>query len=319
MPIATRNSVLYVCRTGEDDTKGLKVAELAWSWESEKYVTPDMTLMAEHVTETGLTGIAYQKEPSSILWGHRYDGLTVGMTYLREQDVVGWHRHPTDGEVESISTIPDDGYNEVWAIIRRTVGGSTVRYVEMMAQQFNDDADTYTANKGLNAFFVDCGITYNGVAATTITGLDHLEGESVAVLADGSYVAPKTVSGGQITLSVAATVVHAGLPYTGTIETMRPELSLRDGTAQGRVKNIIGGHVRTYNSGPFKVGRDESHLDDCFDKDRVLTLGAPYPLFTGDIPFSLDANYNKAGRMVIVQDKPMPLTVVAIMQDISIG
>ena len=319
MPIPTRNSVLYAVRTGLDDSKSLKIAELAWSWESEKYVTPDMAIMAEHVTETGLVGIAYQREPASILWGHRYDGLPVGFTYLREQDVVGWHRHPIDGEIESMATIPGDGYDEVWAIINRTIDGNTVRYVEMMAKQFNDDKDTYIANKGLNAFFVDCGITYTGVATTTITGLDHLEGESVVALADGSYVSPRTVTGGQITIPVAATVAHVGKAYTGIIQTMRPEISLRDGTVQGRIKTINGGHVRVYQSGPFKVGRDASNLDDCFDKERILTMGAPYPLFTGDVQFSFDDRHNKDGRVMIIQDKPMPLTIVGLMQDISIA
>ena len=318
MPVATRNAILYVCRTGFDDTKGLKVAELAWSWESEKYVTPDMTLMAEHVTETGLIGIAYQKEPSSILWGHRYDGLPIGLTYLREQQIMGWHRHPTDGEVESMATIPGDGYNEVWAIIKRTVGGSTVRYVEMMAKQFNDDADTYTANKGLNAFFVDCGITYTGAATATITGLDHLEGESVVGLANGSYVSPRTVTGGQITLPVAATVAHIGKAYTGIIQTMRPEVQTQKGTIQGKVKKVNGGHIRVYQSATFKVGVDESNLDEYFDKERVLIMGAPYPLYTGDIQFTYDERWAKDGRVMIVQDKPMPLTVIAMMQEVSL-
>ena len=318
MPVATRNAILYVCRTGFDDTKGLKVAELAWSWESEKYVTPDMTLMAEHVTETGLIGIAYQKEPSSILWGHRYDGLPIGLTYLREQQIMGWHRHPTDGEVESMATIPGDGYNEVWAIIKRTVGGNTVRYVEMMAKQFNDNAATYTANKGLNAFFVDCGITYTGAATTTITGLGHLEGESVVGLANGSYVSPRTVTGGQITLPVAATVAHIGKAYTGIIQTMRPEVQTQKGTIQGKVKKVNGGHIRVYQSATFKVGVDESNLDEYFDKERVLIMGAPYPLYTGDIQFTYDERWAKDGRVMIVQDKPMPLTVIAMMQEVSL-
>lgn len=318
MPVAAGNAILYVQRTGFDDSKGLKIGELAWSWENEKYVTPDMTLMAEHISKTGFLGIVYQKEPNSVLWCHRYDGEVAALTYLREQTVVGWHRHPTDGDVESMATIPGDGYNEVWAVINRTVNGATVRYVEMMAKIFNDDVATYTANKGLNAFFVDCGITYNGVATTTISGLDHLNGESVVALADGSYVSPKTVSGGQITLPVAATVVHVGKAYTGTIQTMRPVVSLRNGTTQGKVKKVNGGNIMVYQSGPFKIGRDATHLDQCFDKERVMIMGAPYPLFTGDIPFGFDDSYNRQNRVMIIQDKPMPLTVVGLMLELSI-
>jgi hypothetical protein len=304
--------------TGYDNTKGLKVGELTWSWEKEKYVTPDMTLLANHVSESGIAGIAYQKEPSSVLWCYTVDGDVAALTYLREQDVVGWHRHPIDGIVESMATIPGDGYNEVWAIINRTINGATVRYVEMMEKQFDDDAATFALNKGLNAFFVDGGITYTGAATATITGLGHLEGKTVVGLADGSYVSPKVVVGGQITLSKASTVVHVGLPYTGYLQTMRPEIQMANGTSQGKTKKVNGGFIRVDNSGPFKVGPDENNLDDCFNKDMVITLGGSYPLFTGDIPFTDDDRFNKDGQMMIVQDKPLPLTVVAIMQEIAL-
>jgi hypothetical protein len=318
MPVAAGNSILYVMNTGYDNTKGLKIGELTWSWEKEKYVTPDMSLLANHIAKGGMTGIAWQKEPNSILYCVRSDGELEAMTYLREQDVIGWHSHPTDGEVESICTIPGDGYDQIWAIIKRTVGGSDVRYVELMAQQFDDDAATYTSNKGLNAFFVDCGITYNGAAATVITGLTHLEGETVVALADGSYAGSFTVASGKITLTTAATVVHVGLPYTGIIQTMRPEIQLRDGTIQGKVKKVNRGYIRVNESGPFKVGVSETVCDDVYDPERVLTLGGAYPLFTGDVPFSMDDRNNRDGRIMIVQDKPMPLTVCGIIQEVTL-
>jgi len=316
MPVAAGNSILYVMNTGYDNTKGLKIGELTWSWEKEKYVTPDMSLLANHIAKGGMTGIAWQKEPNSILYCVRSDGELEAMTYLREQDVIGWHSHPTDGDVESICTIPGDGYDQIWAIIKRTINGSTVRYVELMAQQFDDDAATYTSNKGLNAFFVDCGITYNGAAATVIT-VTHLEGETVVALADGSYAGSFTVESGQITLSTAATIVHVGLPYTGIIQTMRPEIQLRDGTIQGKVKKVNRGYIRVNESGSFKVGSSETVCDDVYDPERSLTLGAPYPLFTGDVPFEMDDRHNRDGRIMIVQNKPMPLTVCGIIQEVS--
>jgi hypothetical protein len=215
--------------------------------------------------------------------------------------------------------IPGDGYYELWAVIKRTINGAAVRNIEMMEKVFEDSKATYESNKGLNAFFVDCGITYNGAATTTITGLDHLEGETVVGLADGSYVSPKTVASGSITLSKASSVVHVGLPYTGYIQTMRPEIPLRDGTMQGRKKTVTGGHVRVYESASFKIGIDEDNLDDAFDPERVITLGGAYPLFTGDIPYSLDDTFNMNNRVMIVQDKPMPLTVLGIMKELAIS
>lgn len=319
MPVAAGNAVLYVQRTGFDGEAGLKIGELTWSWEKEKYVTPDMLLLADSVARPGIAGIAYQLQPNSVLWAYRTDGGLLSFTYLREQDVAGWAEHPIDGEVESVSVIPGDGYGEVWAVIKRTINGATVRNVEMMAAIFTDSAATYVTNKGLNAFFVDCGLTYNGVPATVISGLAHLEGETVAVLADGGYAGTTTVTNSKITLRTAASVVHVGLPYDGILQKMRPEIPMRDGTAQGRTKKVNELNVRVYCSGPFEVGPDTNNLDTCEDKERDVILGDPYPLFTGDLPIGYDESYNKDARIMIVQDKPMPLTVVAIMPEMSVS
>jgi hypothetical protein len=311
--VTTAGSTLFVQRAGR------KVREFTYQWEQNGYVAPDLSILAEHITEGGISGMVYQKEPFSILWVWLTDGSLVAMTYLRDQDVVGWHKHPMSGEVESMAVIPGDGYDEVWAVMKRTVNGSVVRYVEIMGQVFTDNKEEYIANKGLNAFFVDSGITYNGAPATTITGLSHLEGEDVAALADGSIVVNKTVTGGAITLNAAASVVHVGLGYTGVMQTMRPEVPTRNGTSQGRVKKVHDLNIRVLNSGAFKCGRDANNLDACFDKERTLIFGSPYPLFTGDVPTGYDDNWGKDARLMIVQDKPMPLTVVAVMSEVSIS
>jgi hypothetical protein len=99
---------------------------------------------------------------------------------------------------------------------------------------------------------------------------------------------------------------------------MRPEIQLRDGTIQGKVKKVNRGYIRVNESGSFKVGSSETVCDDVYDPERSLTLGAPYPLFTGDIPFEMDDRHNRDGRIMIVQDKPMPLTVCGIIQEVSI-
>lgn len=313
MPETIGTATLFLQRAGK------KVREFSYQWESDGYVAPDLTILAEHITAAGIRGMAYQQEPASILWAFDADGALIAMTYLRDQDVVGWHQHPMGtAEVESLACIPGTGYDELWAIIKRTVNGATVRYIEMMEEVFDDTAADYITNKGLNAFFVDSGITYNGASTTTITGLTHLEGETVAILADGNIQANKVVAAGQITLSLAASVVHVGLAYTGLMQPMRLDAALKDGSAQGRLKKLHEVYVRVYRSGTFKVGRDIDHLDVVIDRERVITLGAPYDLFTGDLPVGYDDSWESDARVMIVQDKPMPLTVVAIMPEVSI-
>jgi len=316
MPVTVDGSTLFVQRNGR------KIRELAFDFakgESGGYTAPDLTQLAKDLTVGGINDIAYQQEPFQTLWVAVTGGNLIGLTYLREQNVIAWHEHPMDnGEVESLATIPGDGYDEVWAIIKRTINGSTVRYVEVMEKVFEDSAATYASNKGLNAFFVDSGITYNGVSTTTITGLDHLEGEEVAVLADGAIQSNKTVSSGQITLSKAATVVHVGLPYTGTLQTLRIDAQLQDGTAQSREKRIIDMFVRVLNSGVFKAGRDEDNLDTVQDPEISLVYGDPYPLYKGDLRTRFEDDYNRDAQLFIVQDKPMPLTIQSIYPEVEI-
>ena len=117
----------------------------------------------------------------------------------------------------------------------------------------------------------------------------------------------------------AASVVHYGLPYTGILHTMRINTSLGDGTAQSRSKKIHDISLRVHRSGAFKTGRDANNLDACYDRERVIIMGAAYPLFTGDILMGFDGKWEKDGRVMIVQDKPMPLTVIAIMPEVSVN
>lgn len=319
LPISIDGSTLFLQRAER------KIREFTFQFESDGYKAPDLTLLAGHISLGGIKEMAFQQSPLSILWCVRDDGKLLGLTYMRDQDVVGWHIHKTDGEVENIAVIPGDGYDELWAVIKRTVDGSTVRYVEMLEAFFEDENATFKANNGLNAFFVDSGVTYNGAATTTITGLDHLEGKTVVGLADAALITDKVVESGQITLDEEASVVHVGLPYTGLLETMRFDARLQDGTAQGEKKRIFKMKLRVNESGVFKAGRDENDLqvvsaqvvNDTNDEGFSFVVGEAPDLFTGDIEMVNNSRWDRAGRLTIVQDNPLPLTLIAIMPEVS--
>jgi hypothetical protein len=160
-----------------------KIRELTYNLNIDQYQATDMTLLAEHVTENGITEMAYQQEPDSILWCVRGDGTLIGFTYARAESVMGWHRHIIGGVfgsgqavVESVATIPtDSNEDEFYMIVKRTINGATRRYVEYLTL-FDYGTDQN------DAFYVDSGLTYSGSAATVISGLDHLEGQSVTIL-----------------------------------------------------------------------------------------------------------------------------------------
>lgn len=168
-PARVGDGIVFVQKAGR------KVRDMQYSWEKEGYIARDVTVLAEHVSKGGVIEMAYQQEPDSVVWAARNDGLLLGLTLNREQDVRGWHPHRIGGYsnaaaneyaiVESVVSIPapDGDRDEVWMIVNRYIDGATVRYIEWME---------YHHEKGDNpedAFYVDCGLTLDNTIAATLT------------------------------------------------------------------------------------------------------------------------------------------------------
>ena len=208
------------------------------------YAAPDITILSEHLTEGGVKEFAFQQEPESIVWARRTDGTLLGLTYRREEEIVAWHKHVIGGtfsggqaRVESIITLPtDSGEDELYMIVKRTIDGQTKQYVEVL-KGFDFGSDT------TNAFFVDSGLAYSGSSVTSLSGLYHLRGATVSILANGATHPDKTVSDvfmadGSITLDFAITTGAVGLPFTSKMQTQRIEAGSSAGTSQGKPKRI---------------------------------------------------------------------------------
>lgn len=205
-PITVRDESLYIQRGGR------KVRALKYDADSGGYVAPDIAVLAEHITDTGIFSTAYQQEYDSVLWCVRGDGDMATCSLDRDQDVVGWARQSTDGDFLDVCAIPDGDTDQVWCVVLRDIDGlvpTEQRYIEL----FSDDV------------LLDCAITgTSGGGATVWTGLDHLEGVAVDCLADGVVLGPFIVQSGQIELEDAANDVVIGLPYTSTLILLTPEL-----------------------------------------------------------------------------------------------
>lgn len=152
---------------------GRKIRSLAQAESVDiRWVSADLTVLAEHITASGVTSIVYQQEPDSVIWCMKNDGGLAGFTLNKEQDVRGWHPHVIGGAsdtydeqaiVESIDVIPHGGADELWLIVRRLINGVTKRYVEYMMPQRNA-CDDYE-----DAFYVDSGITALNVQTANLT------------------------------------------------------------------------------------------------------------------------------------------------------
>jgi hypothetical protein len=306
--VSAGNATLFVQRAKR------KVRELAYNFDVDGYLAPDMTILAEHITEGGVTQMAYQQEPNSILWMVRNDGQLIGFTYQRDQQVTAWHRHIFGGVFgsgnavcESVSVIPtDDNEYQVYVIIKRTINSVTRRYVEYLNNFDFDETDDTTFN------FLDSQLNYDGSATTTISGLDHLEGQSVSILANGATHPDKTVSSGSITLDRSSTKVKVGLSYTSLLQTMRLDAGSQDGTSQGRTKRIFDVTIRMFESIGVEVGPDLSNMERIPFRSSADAMDSGLGVFTGDKEVEFRGNYETDGFVFVRQTQPLPLTILSL-------
>lgn len=307
-PCVTVGSILYV------QAQGSRIRELGYGGDSTNfgYKSIDISIMAPHLFNgKRVTDLAYARAPEQILWAIRDDGVLLGMTYVPDQQVYGWHQHSTDGLYESVCTVPEGNEDATYAVVQRTINGRTMRMIERQASRIFTDAE--------DGYFVDCGATYDGASATTFYGLHHLEGETVQILADGAVETPQVVTAGTITLPFAASVVHFGLQYNSDLQTLPLAVEAMQAAGQGTLKNIDAIHLRHTQTSLFKSGADFTTMIS--NRSRLPTdpYGAPPSLQTAETRIAIPGNWNTDGFVCIRQDEPLPLTCLALVLEAQFG
>lgn len=305
-PVVTTGSILYV------QAQGSRIRELSYSWEANAYRTVDVSIMAPHrFNGFTITDMAYSRAPDSICWAVRNDGVLLGLTYVPDQQVYGWHAHDTDGAFESVCAVPEGGEDVLYVVVRRKIGTHQLRYIERMRSRiFTDPAD---------AFFVDSGLTYNGQPVTMLSGLSHLEGKTVDILADGAVHPQRVVSGGMITLEYPASKIHVGLPITSDLRTLPLALEGAQGAGQGTLKNINKVHLRVSQSSIVKAGPDFTRLREYPARSVNDPYGSPPALRDGELTLSIDPSWNQDATVCVRQDLPLPLTVLSMTLEVQTG
>lgn len=323
-PLRVGNIVLFVQRGKR------KLREFGYSFESDGYQAADMTRLSYHITTGGIVEMDYAEEPDSIVYAVRNDGQLLSMTYRRDEDVVGWARHILGGSfsggnavVESVAVIPgDDGAgqthdstnrDEVWVIVKRTINGATKRYIEFFERDFEEGQDQE------DAYNVDSLITYDGVAATAMSGLDHLEGATVKVYADGAVRADKTVSSGAITLDTSASVVQMGYGYAHKAKTLKIDSGNPAGTAVGKKKRIYRVFFDLLNSLTIKFGPSSTQLEEREFREVGDAMDTAAPLFTGEKVYEFPSGWSTDTRIVIESDSPSPFTLRSMGPELKVN
>ncbi len=224
-PIATESSAVYVTASGK------KVRDVAYEFASDSFQGRNVSILAGHLFEgKTIEEWAYAKDPDGIIWCVRSDGVLLGFTYLKEHDVYAWHRHVTDGLVESVACITEGSETILYLAVKRTVNGQTVRYVERMASRYFPDV--------YSSWCVDSGTGYNGwntdtARTLTLSGATWNAGDTVTVTADGhapftsaSVGAQYILRSGQNQVTVTVTAYTDTSHVSATLD-MAPDVSVQ--------------------------------------------------------------------------------------------
>jgi hypothetical protein len=385
-PVIVNNSLLYC------SARGGHIREAGFDSRSNGYVTGDISIRAAHLfDEYDIVDMAYSRSPYPIVWAVSSTGKLLGLTYVPEERVGGWHQHATDGAYESVCTIQEGAYDVLYAVVKRTkyVGGvaTTTRYVErsVLNREYNNDLSvfldsclfgngtntsgttltinqysggtfevgqfvlvtsstaifalsdlddklvitapdgstcTLAAKQYLSTTQIVCTVESaisSGLHNTATTswawarnswsGLSHLEGKSVSVIADGSYVGEYVVSGGVIQTAVNAVSVTVGLKYDSLLSTL-PVISQAEAMLQGRTKNVSRVWLRVEGDAAFKVGPSAGDLVPAMLEE---TQNAKYTQTL------VAQQWDNDGSIDVYKDTPGDLRIINLVMEVGVG
>ena len=309
-PLLVGVTTLFVERYGR------VINEFVYDFNIDGYKTSDLAILSTHITESfSIKDWTYQQTPDSVVWSVREDGILLGMTYQRDHQVVGWHVHDTAGEFKTITSIPgNQREDEVWTVVKRVIEGADKYYVEKMDTQF-------IAKPLEDARFIDSYKEYSGIPANTFAVLDHLEGELVDVIADGTIHPQVTVVGGQITLNNMYSNVGVGKRFISEVWPHLADIVRQDGTLVGRQQRTINLDIDFYKTLGIFIGRydsedGEQEEDHPFRVPGDLT-GQKVPLFTGIGHITFPEGFDRAVQYFIKSHEPLPCTVRAVVDSVE--
>jgi hypothetical protein len=393
-PVIVNTNLLYGA------SRGGHVRECAYNWQANGFITGDLSLRAAHLFDNlTIVDMAFSKSPQSMVWFVSSNGKLLGLTYVPEQQVGAWHQHDTgtSDEFESCAVVAEGTEDVLYVVVKRTINGASVRYIERMASRiFADQEEAYFVDSGLSFDGTNTGATtmtlsaittwalgqpltltasagtfvtgspstdigdaiivtvsdveytlritavasttsatvitdkaipvaLQGVAKTTwafarntFTGLNHLEGATVNILADGAVHPQEVVASGSITLDNPAVIVKVGLPITADIQTLPLIVQAESAFGQGRVMNVNKAALQVYRAGGVFVGPSEDALVEA--KIRTTEpYGSPPALTSSVIDVVVKPSWGYYGRVFVRNVDPVPLFISSLVLEVSIG
>ncbi|MCC8190519.1 MAG: hypothetical protein LIP77_07785, partial [Planctomycetes bacterium] len=295
-PVIVGRSAVFVGRSRQ------VLRDMSYSLDKDGFDGDDLTLYATHLFENRtIVEICHQQEPVSVLWLVMSDGALLSCVYLPNQQVVAWSRHSTQGRFTACASLVDtDGTDRVYFCVTRLINGKQRRYIEVMQSNLVPSSDL------TRAYFVDCGLTYEGTPTASLAGLDHLEGCEVEILADGSHARAR-VDNGRITLPHAAAIIHVGLGYAAAMETLDMQPIQQPIKARPHIVRKV--EIDLEKTVSCEVGPIGGPCDETI---RAQGDGVPR-LHTGRFVIFPEAPKDDNGyRLRFESDRPYPLCILAV-------
>lgn len=327
--IRAENAPIFVTRNGQ------RLREFVFNDTENNFRSTDLSLVSEHVvnrqrdrlssfSEPRIIELHHQENDNGVVWAIDNNGGLIGFTRNRQRGIVAFHNHILGGsyqggavKIESMAVVPnnENTHDDVYLVVLRTIDETDVRYIEKIGKEFSrNDLTNSSTNITDKPVYSDSSVLVRlGSPGKTFTGLDHLEGNEVDVLADGIYVGRRTVSSGSITVPNNATEIIAGETYRTLVKPLPVEAGTQLESAQGTVKRLDRVAVRFRRTVGAKVGKDESNLDNIIFRDTADNVEDPTPLFNGIKEIYLDDTYTFDSAPVIVQDLPLPFSINSVI------
>lgn len=302
-PLIVQEDIVFV------QSKGQMVRSIAYDFGQNKYKGVDMSLLSRHLMRgRSIVRMAYADVPFSSLYFVMSDGALLVCTYLKDQEVLGWSEYTTEGAFEDVCVVAEGQEDVPYFVVRRTVAGNTRRFIERQ--------HTRNVSSSAEAFFVDSGLEYNGPPLQTVTGLGHLEGRSIAAVADGVPVRNLVVNGGAITLPQAASRISAGLPYDSVLVTL--PIDVGQPALVGELRNVTKVNIYVENSigvsyGVAEEGKFYEHRPTPRYNEKIVN-----GLYTGSFEARIDGDWNLYGK-VEVRASLLPVTVLSVSPEFETG
>jgi len=301
--------------------------EVAYDIQQDGFGANDLTIVADHVPgETGFAELVVQELPWPVVWGRRNDGMLATLLYDIQQGIAGWARYELGGtygtgaaKVESVAVMPGNANtgttdrDVVYAAVARTIDGATYRSIEYFGPHLRTGAD--------RALHVACdaAVVYNlDVATDTLTGLGHLEGESVSIYADGLVHRNLTVVGGSVTLDRDVTQAVVGFGFEHEYESLDFATGAASGTAIGHKKRV----------NRVVLVLKESVGGEYGDGVRMYPIKYPAPhtadflaggLFTGKVPLDHPGDWERDPRVMVRGSDPVPFDCLAVVAQVNVN